>query len=842
MGRFENPYRSRSGFRPLGCRALICALLALLTAAVAGAAEEAEPPFEARGSVEQVYATGLSPGAAVSLQDSEGQEVEARSANDLGGILFREVAPGDGYRVVAGGEMSEPLQVLTTASEPPGTELYNQSTPESGYGYLTTRDGTKLAINVHPPQDVTHVLPGVELPPIPTGPTPTLIEYSGYGYADPAGPQNGISIIANLMGFTVVDVNMRGTGCSGGAFDFFEPLQSLDGYDVVETIANQPWVLHNEVGMMGISYGGISQLFTAATRPPSLAAISPLSVIDNTQTTLYPGGILNTGFALEWAKERVHDAEAASPTAGQAWAYKRIQEGDQTCAANQALHPEAVDLLAKIDENDHYVPEVADPLSPVTFVDKIKVPTFMACQWTDEQTGGHCPTLAKRFTGTQRKWFTFTNGTHVDSLDPVTFNRLYDFLQLYVAKRAPILASAVIHAAAPLIYEEAMGIQGVTLPLDPIQLQPTYELALAAFEDLKPINVQFDNGAGGLSPGQPYPGFEAFFDELPIPGTEAKAWYLSPNGSLSDEPPGNLQADGFTWDADALPPTDFNGDTGSGDGGLWTAAPNYEWMQSPPGSAVSYLTDPLPEDTAVIGAGAVNLWIRSSTPNVDLQATISEVRPDGKETFVQNGWLRGSARKLDPEKSTPLEPVLSLRESDFSPLPANGFVELTVPLYYEGHAYRAGSRIRVTIAAPGGTQPIWAFAQAQPEGNAEVAIAHGEDMPSHLLLPVVPGVDAPSDLPPCPGLRGQPCRDYQAFVNRSVDPRSSAQGEEQPAHSGAPAQGGALATNGASPPSPAAAAARKQRGKRPAKCRKRHAKRRHKHGRARCHRNRAARR
>ena len=236
------------------------------------------------------------------------------------------------------------------------------------------------------------------------------------------------------MGFTVVDVNMRGTGCSGGAFDFFEPLQSLDGYDVVETIARQPWAAHGKVGMMGISYGGISQLFTAATNPPSLAAISPLSVIDNTQTTLYPGGILNTGFALAWAKERVHDAQAASPTGGQPWAYKRIQEGDQTCKANQALHPEAVDLLAKISANDNYVPEVADPLSPITFVDKIKVPTFMACQWTDEQTGGHCPTLAKHFTGTDRKWFTFTNGTHVDSLDPETFNRWYDFLQLYVAK------------------------------------------------------------------------------------------------------------------------------------------------------------------------------------------------------------------------------------------------------------------------------------------------------------------------------------------------------------------------------------------------------------------------
>ena len=106
------------------------------------------------------------------------------------------------------------------------------------------------------------------------------------------------------MGFTVVDVNMRGTGCSGGAFDFFEPLQGLDGYDVIETIARQPWVQGGKVGMMGISYGGISQLFTGQYNPPSLAALTPISVLDHVQTTLYPGGILNTGFALEWAKDR----------------------------------------------------------------------------------------------------------------------------------------------------------------------------------------------------------------------------------------------------------------------------------------------------------------------------------------------------------------------------------------------------------------------------------------------------------------------------------------------------------------------------------------------------------
>src|ERR671922_2305722 len=136
------------------------------------------------------------------------------------------------------------------------------------------------------------------------------------------------------MGFTVVDVNMRGTGCSGGAFDFFETLQNLDGYDVVETVSRQPWVAHNKVGMLGISYGGISQLFTAQTRPPSLAAIAPLSVIDGVQTTLYPGGILNTGFAVNWAKERIHDAKPASPNGGQGAAYKRVQQGDQNFKAN----------------------------------------------------------------------------------------------------------------------------------------------------------------------------------------------------------------------------------------------------------------------------------------------------------------------------------------------------------------------------------------------------------------------------------------------------------------------------------------------------------------------------
>src|SRR3954471_16143046 len=308
---------------------MVIAALALFCATAAPSAAQA---FTAQGSVEQVSATGLAPNTPASLLNSRGRKVAKQQVNALGGVLFRNVRPGGGYRVKpAKGTASDPLTVISTRPAPPSTDVYNQSIPPSGYGYLTTRDGTQLAYSVHPPSDVASGA-GVPIPGLPqapnNGPYPTLIEYSGYGYADPAGPQSGIAVLANLMGFAVVDVNMRGTGCSGGAFDFFEPLQNLDGYDVIETIAHQSWVRDNKVGMMGISYGAISQLFTAQLDPPDLEAISPLSSIDATATTLYPGGVLNTGFAVAWAEQRQHEAEPAGPSSGQAWAYEQIQSGD----------------------------------------------------------------------------------------------------------------------------------------------------------------------------------------------------------------------------------------------------------------------------------------------------------------------------------------------------------------------------------------------------------------------------------------------------------------------------------------------------------------------------------
>jgi hypothetical protein len=335
-----------------------------------------------------------------------------------------------------------------------------------------------------------------------------------------------------------------------------------------------------------------------------------------------------------------------------------------------------------------------------------------------------------------------------------------------------------------VIYDEAMGLEKtnlVTLPSDPIQLQPTYESALTAFEELPQIRVLFDNG-GGASPlgtktaGDPYPGYEQTFSSFPVPGTKAKTWYFGPGGTLGEQKATSEGQDSYTSDAAATPLTDFSSSTGTG--GLWGDAAQWEynWQQPPAGDAVSYVTTPLTEDTTAVGGGAVTAYVKSSTPDVDLLATVAEVRPDGNETFVQNGYLRASERKLATskknilqQKPTQLQPIPTMLASDVQPMPSNEYVPVTIPLYFEGHAYRSGSRIRVTISAPNGTQPIWSFAHTEPEGGtANESVAFSPSMPSSLTLPIVPGLDIPTELPACPSLRNEPCRPYQAVVNNGA--------------------------------------------------------------------------
>ena len=71
------------------------------------------------------------------------------------------------------GDQADDLEVESARSSKPGQSFYDGQAIDEGFGYVETRDGTTLSVNV--------VLPG----PIEDGPYPTVVEYSGY---DPSNP------------------------------------------------------------------------------------------------------------------------------------------------------------------------------------------------------------------------------------------------------------------------------------------------------------------------------------------------------------------------------------------------------------------------------------------------------------------------------------------------------------------------------------------------------------------------------------------------------------------------------------------------------------------------------
>jgi hypothetical protein len=404
---------------------------------------DAEPPpagpFRVRGTLEQVYVWLAPPETPVELVSGGGEVVAEASTDAQGSLVFRRIPPAAGYTVrlrdapeeaVADVEVRAPEDFVAE----PG--LYDQRLAP-GYGYLTTRDGTKLSVFV--------TLPG----PPEAGPYPTVVTYSGYSPSQPGqllseqalafcedhpilcdAPSDPNTLIAGVLGYATVGVNMRGTACSGGAYDYFEPLQLTDGHDIVEIVAHQPWVEHGKVGLVGLSYPGISQLFIAQTQPPSLAAITPMSVLaDRGSSILLLGSTYNTGFALDW----IENVLARAQPYGHGWIQDLVDAGDTVCEEHQRLHSLNLDVVAKALANPYHSDDVAKPVDPSAFVDRIQVPVFLTGQWQDEQTGPHFATLLDKFTGAPVKRFFVTNGVHADGLAPQSLNEWILFLELYVA-------------------------------------------------------------------------------------------------------------------------------------------------------------------------------------------------------------------------------------------------------------------------------------------------------------------------------------------------------------------------------------------------------------------------
>jgi predicted acyl esterase len=746
--------------------------------------ETAPATFSLQPGVEQVSVTGASPGDHLTIVDDDDHKLVTLLADGAGQANFAYVpgeyltvqsgsptdAPVTGGTFLAAGtytmwnestdppQRSEPFEV-TGVDDVPDPSTFEQDLTANCpdieqtrecYTYIETRDGTTLSAMIR--------LPAAALGP---GPYPTVIEYSGYAPSRDVGGAEPGSMIAGFFGYATVGVNMRGSGCSGGVFDVFSPAQQADGYDAVETVARQPWVKDNRPGMIGLSYSGISQLYVGATNPPSLAAITPMSVIDDPWRQQWPGGVYNNGFTKQWLAQR----DAQSAVGGENWVTTRVEGGDAICEANLALRSQNPDFETFGRALEFYQPAL-DSRHIGLHVQDIDVPVYLTGAWQDEQTGPRFATMLDSFTGTDTKRFTLFNGHHPDGYSPLVITRWFEFLEFYVAKRTPVL-NPLVRSAAPSVFEQNFG---VPLGFEPDRFAgyPTYDAALAAYEAELPVRVLFESGGGmpGV-PGAQVAVFEASFESWPPPSVERAEWFLGDAETLATQAPGATGSGAYLHD----PAAGARAYTTEDAGAFQQPTIEFDWLPLEEGRGLSFVSEPLQQAEVLAGPGHVDLWIAPGAADAVVEANVSEIRPDGTEVRVQSGWLRLGHQGIDPALSDDFHVERTYSAEDFRPLVPGELIETKVPILPFAHPFRAGSRIRLTIETPGGNTPLWTFENPSYEGDVEHRVDWGGATPSSLVLMRVPGIVVPDGFPPCPGLRGQVCRTYVPIAN--LPPRGS---------------------------------------------------------------------
>ena len=226
---------------------------------------------------------------------------------------------------------------------------------------IPARDGVLLAADLYAPDD--------------PAPCPAVLTFFPY-HKDGHGGNGSTRTMAEYFaahGYASLIVDFRGTGNSAGVAQYpFSEQERLDGHDVVEWIAAQPWC-SGKVGMWGVSYGGISSLSVASTRPPHLKAIIPVHACTDNHTNFLRLGGCRGGFWSEgdWGARMIlynlTPPLYQDPAGRWAQVWQERLDNFRPWILNWHEHP-----LHDLVWDRRVIP-----------ADRITVPTFAICGWHD---------------------------------------------------------------------------------------------------------------------------------------------------------------------------------------------------------------------------------------------------------------------------------------------------------------------------------------------------------------------------------------------------------------------------------------------------------------------------
>jgi hypothetical protein len=162
---------------------------------------------------------------------------------------------------------------------------------------------------------------------------------------------------------------------------------------------------------------------------------------------------------------------------------------------------------------------------------------------------------------------------------------------------------------------------------------------------------------------------------------------------------------------------------------------------------VSFQTETMAADTEITGPIVMNLWVSSTTEDMDVFVTLRNFGPDGKEVFevgqhgqpvpLTKGWLRASHRKTDPKKSLPYRPFHPHNERWW--LENNQPVECQVEVWPTCIVLKKGHKLRVDIQPRDGVGSApYTHYHADYNAGATNTIYSGGDKQSYIVLPIIP--------------------------------------------------------------------------------------------------------
>lgn len=499
-------------------------------------------------------------------------------------------------------------------------------------------------------------------------------------------------------GYVVVTVAVRGTGASYAPYEgLFVPKETQDAYDVIDWLSKAPFSDGN-VGMMGMSYYGISQYMAASKHHPALKAIIPEEALVDMYEFMWTGGIYKKGVMKAWSDGQVMLQTEIDPVPvdedhdGTMLAEARAQH-----AASWNPYDETVSLPWRdsVKEGAVFNWSNSGPSSVWGDLMSADVPIYHYTGWHDLfiQDG---PIYFKNFPGTDK--LTIGPWPHVRYTEKVDKHR----------------------------YEEIM----------PVEHLRWFDRFLKGIKNGVETEAKVNYAVVDI-PGEKWSWHSA--PDWPIPGSRDVTFYLSPtstgtiesvqDGSLATEKPGDESYASYKVDLS----------TTTGPTSRWITAaggPNplfYPDMKENDAKSLTYTSAPMEKDTTIVGYPIVTLFGGSNQSDGDFVVLVEEVRATGEVDLVTEGQLRASARKESKARWDNLGlPFQAGYQADNQPLKQGEIVELHFDLLPMGHLFNKGNRIRVTIMGADADNLL-----GKANSGTVLKIRQGGEYPSTITFPVL---------------------------------------------------------------------------------------------------------